>query len=144
MALTKNGKKLKNFDILLNGKNSYIIDFKGKKISYPGSKANRFENWLAIHHVKDLIIWEQVFKNSRCKVKPLLVFLYKLDSEEDKKDFKDIYKYKGSFYGVAAINPHLYLKHSKPRAKNIINVSRTKFKELVKPLSFYIPEIRYN
>jgi hypothetical protein len=143
-GLQKDGSKLKNFDVLINSKNTFILDIKGKQFGYPGAMANKWENWLATNHVTDLIKWKAVFKASKCNVKPLLVFLFKLSCPEDQIFFKDIYSFKGNWYGAVAIEPDVYWKNSKPRAKNIICVSRKEFKELVKPLSYYIPEIRYN
>lgn len=139
-ALTRNGKKLKNFDVLINTKKTLLIDFKGKQFSYKGAVYNNWENWLPINHVTDLIHWESEFN---FKVSSLLVFIFKLSTVSDSQHFKDTYRHKGVDYGVVAISPHQYLKHSKPRAKGIINVSRSKFKTIVKPLSYYIPEIKY-
>ena len=139
-ALTQNGKKLKNFDVLINSTKSYIVDFKGKKFSYSGAIYNNWENWLPINHVTDLILWETEFN---FKVSSLLVFIFKLSDSLEEQNFKDTYLYKGICYGVVAIKPQLYLKNSKPRARGVINVSRSKFKEIVKPLSSFIPEIRY-
>lgn len=146
MGLLKNGEKLKNFDLILNSqsKTTYIVDFKGKQFSYPGALSNKWENWLPIKHAKDLIEWQEIFKGTKCKVTPLFVFLFKISAYQDRAHFQDIYTFKGVTYGVVAITPHTYLKYSKPRAKGIVNVSRKKFQKLVKPLSYYVPEIQFN
>ena len=146
MGLLKNGSKLKNFDIILNTKEkrTYLIDFKGKQFTYPGAPSNKWENWLPVSHAQDLIEWQTIFKESKCKVTPLLVFLYTISSKQDREHFQDIYTLKGKTYGVVAITPSTYLKNCKPRAKGIVNVSRKHFQKLVKPLSYYVPEINYN
>lgn len=143
-GLLRNGKKVKNFDVLINSKKTLIIDFKGKQFSYPGAIGNTWENWLSTNHVKDLLQWKSVFKASRCNVTPLLVFVYQLKRNEDRANFQDIYRYKGIDYGVVAIPPCLYLRHSKSRGTNKINVSRKKFQTLVKPLSYYISDLKFN
>ena len=143
-GLLQNGKKVKNFDVLINAKKTLIIDFKGKQFSYPGAIGNTWENWLPTNHITDLLQWKSNFKASKCNVTPLLVFVYQLNRREDRANFQDLYRYKGAEYGVVAIPPALFLKHSKPRAKNIINVSRKKFQKLVKPLSYYVPDLKFN
>ncbi len=138
-ALLSNGKKLKNFDLIVNSKKTYITDIKGKQFSYPGAVKNNWENWLIKDHVTDLLAWKRQFK---CNVEPLLIFVFKLSSKEESNNFIDIYKYKGVTYGIVAIPPQIYLKHSKSRARNVINVSRKTFKKIVKPLSYYMPEFQ--
>jgi hypothetical protein len=146
MGLLKNGNKLKNFDIILNtkGRRTYLIDFKGKKFGYQSSPSNKWENWIPEKHARDLIEWQIIFKESKCKVTPLLVFLFLISTKIDKEHFQDIYTFKGKTYGVVAITPQIYLKSSKRRAKKIVNVSRKEFQKLVKPLSYYVPEIKYD
>jgi hypothetical protein len=145
MGLLKNGDKLKNFDIILNTQTNktFLIDFKGKQFSYPGALANKWENWLPERHAQDLIEWQSIFKASRCNVTPLLVFLFKITTREDKKNFQDVYMFKGNTYGVVAITASMYLKKSKRRAKDIVNISRKEFQRIAKPLSYYVPEINY-
>ena len=146
MGLLKNGTKLKNFDIILNAKTkkTYLIDFKGKQFFYPGAPSNKWENWLPAKHAKDLIEWQSIFRESKCNVTPLLVFLFEISPKIDKEHFQDIYTFKGKTYGVVAITPSAYLKNCKPRAKDSVNISRKLFPKLVKPLSYYVPEIKYN
>ena len=74
---------------------------------------------------------------------PLLVYPYLLKNDTYKKEFSDIFEYEGSIYGIVAIELSTYYLNAKSRSKgwNAISISNNKFRELVKPLSYYIPEI---
>jgi hypothetical protein len=148
-GLLPNGKKLKNFDAIINSLNNacFIADFKGRFYSYgcPTGKSNNFENWIFKNAVNDLLAWGKIFQKLNCSVTPLLIFIYKLQPEQC-VHFKDVYTYKRQKYGVVAIKPEEYKKFMKPRSgiKDAVSVSRKVFKTKVRPLSDFIPEIIFD
>ena len=150
-GLKPNGGKLKNFDAIINSSSTYLVDFKGKQCRYFKKKSgkwddNVFENWIGKNAIESLLDWKSIFKKRGCDVTALLVYIYKIHLDKDYSLFKDRFTHKGIHYGVVAIKASDYKKHWKPRSgiKNAMNISRGKFSTLVKPLSDFIPEIKYN
>jgi hypothetical protein len=132
-------KTIKNFDFIVSSFNGkYLVDIKGK--SFPYREGGFWENWIKIDDVSGLKLWSSHF-NAFC---PLLVYPYHIKKKIYKDQFKDIFRYKGNTYGIVAIELSKYYINAKARSKGwgAIYISRNNFKELVKPISYFIPELR--
>lgn len=132
--------KIKNFDFIIFSKNGiFLIDIKGKQFPYEHKKSkNYWENWITKDDISGLQTWSK-----KMNFKGIILFPYFIKYNKDTKYFKDIIIYKRRKYGLVAIDAFDYLKNCKIRSKefNAIYISRKRFKTLVKPLSYFIPEI---
>ena len=139
------GNPIKSFDLMLLSRGLFSFDVKGKNFGFASAPMNKYENW--IHHgdAEALMNWEKVFKRNGCTIKPLLVFMYKINFKGDEKLFKDVINAGREKYGVLAITPGLYLRESKLRSNNphTISISRKIFKDLALPLSHFVPKLRF-
>lgn len=137
------GKTIKNFDfIVYSSKGSYLIDIKGKYFPYKYKKSlNYWENWIKTDDIEGLRFWQRI---SGRGFESIIVYPYLIRYKEDKKHFKNVFNFKNNSYGIVGIELNKYLKNSKPRSVrwNAISVSREKFKNLVKPISFFVSEIK--
>lgn len=139
------GKPVKNFDFIVSSfSGKYLIDIKGKSFS---SKSNLYmwDNWVKDRDLSGLRVWGNHFNSFT----PMLVFPYFLSNSSDEKYLEgkaDIFTHKGKLYGITAITLADYYTNAKIRSKkwNAIYVPRQIFKEIVFPLSKYIPEIKKN
>jgi hypothetical protein len=130
---------VKNFDFIVSSFNGkFLIDIKGRKFTY--GRAGHWENWIRTEDISGLKLWANHFN----AFVPLLVYPYLLSEVEDKRFFADVYEYAGGTYGIVAIELSTYYVNAKTRSKSwdAIYVSREKFRELAKPISFYIPELK--
>lgn len=136
---------IKNFDFIVSSFNGkYLVDIKGKSFSSK-SKLYMWDNWVKTNDLSGLRIWGNHFN----AFVPLLVISYCLENKSDKehlKDKADFVEHKGKQYAFTAITLADYYTNAKPRSKKwkAIYVHRDKFKELSKPLSNFIPEIKKN
>lgn len=136
------GERIKNFDFIVVSKHGKVIliDIKGKQFPYESKLGkNYWENWVGLDDVKFLKMWAEIFNTIG-----IIVFPYLIKYKEDEKYFKNIFKFKGTSYGIVAIEVGEYHKNSKPRSKsgegtfNAISVSRELFSKLIKPISFFL------
>ena len=137
-------ERVKNFDFLLITKKKELLlcDVKGKFFPYEyGKSKNYWENWITKDDLKYLELWDKEFGK---KAIGIILYIYWIKKEEDKKWFKDIYEYKRKRYAFVTIDWKTYKKYMKPRSKtgegkyNAIAMPRREFSRLVKPLSFYL------
>lgn len=142
-AFDENGEPLKNFDNLILSNGLFPVDVKGKNFGFKSAPKNKYENWTLEEDPHALIRWKNLFKLNGGNVTPLLVYLFKINFPGDEDCFEDIIVSEKNKYGVMAITPDEYLKHSKVRSNKpkTINMSRRVFKEVAKPLSDYIPAL---
>lgn len=138
------GKPLKNFDLILFSKGSFLLDLKGKNFGFDSVPGNKWECWTHDGDAKALIKWEKIFRKNGCELTPLLVFMYRIKFPGDEREFKDVIKLGNKKFGVVAITPQKYLLHAKIRSMNprTLSISRKVFKELAKPISDFIPKLR--
>ncbi len=142
------GKGVKNFDFLVSSFNGkYLIDVKGKKFPYLSSnnRKNYWENWIKTDDISGLKLWSSHFNSFT----PLLVYPYHIHDESfihEIDEYSDIYQDGDNYYGVVGIELSTYYVNAKSRSKGweAISVSREKFKDLVKPISHFIPELKKN
>lgn len=102
-----------------------------------------WDNWIKVNDLSGLRIWGNHFN----AFIPLIVIPYYLSNPLDRnhlKDKADFIQYKNKLYGFTAITLADYYINAKSRSKswNAIYVHRDKFRELAKPLSHFIPEIK--
>ncbi len=137
------GQRVKNFDfIIYTGRSMILADIKGKQFPYESKLGrNYWENWIGLDDGKYLALWKRIFGG---QTKGLIIFVYLIKYKQDLNSFKDVYKFKGKYYGLAAIEIDKYLDNSKPRSKhgkgtfNAISISREKMPLLTKPLSHFL------
>ena len=137
------GTKIKNFDFIVSSFNGkFMIDVKGKKFSYRKNGKPDWENWVSQDDVSGLMEWSTHFS----AFTPLLVFPYLLSNPTDNQHFVDIRSFKGSQYGITAIELSKYYTEAVTRDPNpkwkAINVPRNKFGDFLKPISHFIPELQ--
>lgn len=149
------GEKIKNFDFLVGAskpnKKLHALDIKGKQMGFWDKKTNsyqnRFDTYVQTDEPSSLLGWSNEFKDKvGIELIPLFVFMFKImDEERDAKEFTDILEVDGTKYGILACEPDVYLKHSKPRSKkfDVITVSRRILPEISRPLSSFIPSLRF-
>jgi hypothetical protein len=132
---------IKNFDFIVSSFNGkFLIDIKGKKFDYGFGET--WENWIKEDDISGLKVWASHFN----AFIPLLVFVYELKGESARNKFQDVYTFKNRRYGIVGIDLPTYYTNAKTRYKKwgAIYVSREKFSHLVKPISFYLPELKKN
>ena len=140
------GKKVKNFDfIVISFKGKYIIDVKGRRFTDAP-----WENWIHFSDIEGMRIWAKVLP----QFTPLLVYPYLLDSKAEKTFLKeefsvnDIICFKGEKFGIVGITLSDYYLNLKRRGKDKkegiggVYVSKTLFRKIAKPISYFIPELR--
>ena len=136
-------KPVKNFDFIVSSFNGkFLVDIKGKIFSSK-SKLYMWDNWVNTKDLSGLRIWGNHFN----AFVPLLVVPYFLNNPLDAtylKEKADIITYNGMMYAFTAITLADYYTNARPRSKswNAIYVHRDKFKEITRPLSNFIPEIK--
>lgn len=133
------GKRIKNFDFIISSFNGkYLVDIKGK--TFPYGQSGRWENWVTIDDISGLKLWATHFN----AFTPLLVFTYLIKDRKYHSEFKDLYNFKRKCYGVVAIELGDYYSNAKPRSRgwHAIYVSGNTFKNIVKPVSYFIPEFK--
>ncbi len=142
-SIDLNGDPLKSFDLMVLSKGFFLLDVKGKNFGFASAPGNKWENWVLDIDPKALLSWERTFKKNGCKLKTLLVFLYKINFPEDRNQFVDLIKMGRDEYGVVAIEPRKYLKYAKVRSLSpaAISISRKTFRRIVKPISSFIPAL---
>jgi len=134
------GTSVKNFDFIVSSFNGkFLIDIKGKQFSY-GIHRSGWENWIRPDDISGLKLWANHFN----AFTPVLVYTYLLSDASFTSQFTDIYKYAGSLYGIVGIELATYFVNAKPRSRSwdAIYVSRRRFPQLVKPISYFIPELK--
>ena len=133
------GKAVKNFDFIVSSFNGkFLVDIKGKQ--FPYGKNGFWENWIKTDDISGLKLWAAHFN----AFIPLLVYPYLVMDKSFENQFLDKYHFGGNMYGVVAIELSTYYVNAKPRSPKweAISISRNSFKNLVKPVSYYIPELR--
>lgn len=139
------GRGIKNFDFIVSSFNGkFLIEIKGKTFPYiSASRINLWENWIKKSDISGLKLWANHFN----AFTPLLVFPYQIASSKyinEIKDNSDIVAFDGRTYGIVAIELAAYYTNAKSRSSSwdAINVSRKLFSELVRPVSYFIPELK--
>ena len=140
------GVKVKNFDFMvISFKGKYIIDVKGRRFADAP-----WENWIHFSDIEGMKIWAQVLP----QFTPLFVFPYLLDSKAEKAFLKeefsvnDVISFKGEKFGIVGITISDYYLNLKRRGKDKkeglggVYVSKTLFRKIAKPISYFIPELR--
>jgi uncharacterized protein YlbG (UPF0298 family) len=141
------GKPIKNFDfIVFSKKCKYIIDIKGKSFFRKIKRkfvSSKWKNWILEDDWKGLKQWQKTFGKN---FKSIIVYPYWLKNKEDIKQFHDIYYFKNKRYGIVGIYSTDFLKNRKRRSKkwNTFYIPKEKFKKFVKPIKYFIPEIKLN
>jgi hypothetical protein len=133
--------KIKNFDFIVSSFNGkYLIDIKGKKLDY--GKGQKLENWIHKDDISGLKLWATHFN----AFIPLLVFVYQYSKKTKCALFDEYTDYKGKRYSIMAITLADYYTTAKTRSRQFgaIYVSSEDFKNKLKPISHFIPELRKN
>jgi len=75
---------------------------------------------------------------------PLLVYPYLLLDVKYENEFVDKFKFEGNSYGIVSIDLATYYVNAKPRSPKweAISIPKDKFRGIVRPLSYFIPELR--
>lgn len=137
-------KKIKNFDFIVSSFNGkFLIDIKGKQFPYPSARRfNVWENWIKEDDISGLKLWSSHFN----AFTPLLVYPYLLTNNSYKKLFTDIFTFQGKTYCPVAIELSDYYTAAKSRSKswNAIHVPPNEFQKLIRPISYFIPELKKN
>lgn len=132
------GCPVKNFDFIVSSFNGkFMIDVKGRKF---GKHASRWDNWIGVDDLVGLKMWSTHFDS----VRPLLVHVYWLETKDDEALFADIRAQGRNTYAFVAVTLGEYFTNAIPRAGKwkAIYVPRKRYSEIVKPLSFFIPELQ--
>ena len=80
-------------------------------------------------------------------LKPLFVYIYLLDSNSS-EIFQDKFSYKGKEYGFVEITFEEFYQNmkrvGKKKEKGIggVGISGKKFREIVRPITYFIPELK--
>ena len=127
------------FDFIISSfKDKYMVDVKGRRfIDHP------WENWIHFPDIEGMKTWAMLLPS----LKPLFTFTYLLDSKSNSM-FEDKFSYKGNEFGFVGILLEDYLRNMKRRGKEKasgiggVGISGTKFKTIVKPLTYFIPELK--
>ena len=133
------GASVKNFDFIVSSFNGkFLIDIKGKQFSY--GQSGSWENWIRTTDISGLKLWASHFN----AFTPLLVYPYLLSDPSHQELFSDVYTFRNGTYGVVAIDLATFYIHAKPRYQSwdAISVSRRIFRDLAKPVSHFIPELK--
>lgn len=134
-----NGKKIKNFDFIISSfKEKYMVDVKGRRF-----RDHAWENWIHFQDIEGMKTWAMLLPG----LKPLFAFTYLLDSKSYDK-FEVKFSYKGKMFGFVGISLEDYLRNMKRRGKEKdsgiggVGISGSKFKTLVKPITYFVPELQ--
>ena len=136
-------KKIKNFDFIVYSKNGkYLVDTKGTLFPYEMKSGYRiyWENWIKKEDSDGLLFWQQVFGGEFIS---LLAYVYLLADLHAASLFKDIYEDGSNLFGLVAITLSDYMVNRTMRAErwDAIYVPKEIFGSLVKPLSYFLPEL---
>ena len=133
------GEKIKNFDFIVASlKKKYMIDVKGRRFNL-----KPWANWIHFSDIDGMKMWSMLLPD----LDPLFVYIYLLDSKSREK-FQDRFTYKGNEYGFLGITFEEYYLHMKRVGKEKkggiggIGLSGSKFQEIAKPITHFIPELR--
>src|SRR2546427_6619630 len=138
------GGTVKNFDfVVISFNGRFLIDVKGKKLRYGSNTAKpRFENWVKRDDVRGLTEWSSHFNGFT----PLLLFVYEIKEPSDRELFTDVSSVSGVEYGLVAVELSAYYTSAVERSAGFdaVDVRQERFKEISRPLSDFVPEVRRN
>jgi len=133
------GGTIKNFDfIVASFKSKYMVDVKGRRFA-----VKPWENWIHFSDIEGMKNWSMLLPD----LKPLFVYIYLLDSNSVEK-FQDIFSYKGKEYGFVGITFEDYYQNMKRVGKEKkagiggVGINGKKFREIIKPITHFIPELK--
>lgn len=137
-----NKGKIKNFDMVLPGREMLMVDLKGRSWSYKTVPKNNWENWVLKDDIESLKIWSSVSSSNQ---RAYFIYAYCCpdDGGELPPCFKgNTYYYKDRVYAFFAISIEDYINNSKQRSLKppAVCVSRKLFATLVRPLSQLLEE----
>jgi len=133
------GTTIKNFDfIVVSFKGKYMVDVKGRRF------ANKsWANWIHFADIEGMKNWSMLLSD----LSPLFVYIYLLDQTSSEK-FQDKLVYKGKEYGFVGITFEDFYQNmkrvGKEKKKGIggVGISGKKFREIIKPITYFIPELK--
>lgn len=130
-------RPVKNLDFVVTrpDRGPLLIDVKGRRIP---SGRRTLENWVTEDDIDGLLYWQGEFPGSE----PLLVFVYQLSSECDRRAFVDNFTHGGRHYGCLAIAAALYRRHMRRRSPRwrTVNLRASVFAQCSRPFSRWLRE----
>lgn len=137
-----NNGKIKNFDLILPGKEMLMVDIKGRSWAYKSVPKNNWENWILRDDAESLKIWSSV-SSSNQRAYLLYAFCCPDDGGELPPCFKgNTFFFNDKAYAFFLISIEDYVSNSKQRSLKppAVSVSRKLFATLVRPLSEVLTE----
>ena len=142
--ITKDGK-IKNFDLIILGKEQLLLDIKGRKYGYEGAPKNLWENWILKEDLVSLKKWCDLFSDNQRSQKAYLLYAFclpDLNSAIPEKFKNNVYLFNKRLFAFFVIDIRDYIDNCKQRSITppSVSVSRKLFSSLLKPLSEILKE----
>jgi len=137
-----NNIKIKNFDMILPGKEMLMVDIKGRKFGYESVPKNLWENWILKDDIESLKIWSSVSSSNQRAYLLYAFCLPDLGTDIPNAFIGNTFVFNDKVYAFFVISIEDYINNSKPRSlkQPTCCVSRKLFATLVRPLSQMLAE----
>lgn len=137
-------RAIKNFDFIIHSKaGNYTADVKGKLFpqeSRDGKNKIWWPNWIHDTDLEGLSFWDDIMGEG---FTTLIIFTYRVIYEEDIFKFWDLFNFQSGSYGLVACTLESYKKYARFRSRSwkVYWVPGKIFRKIIRPLSYFIPEI---
>jgi hypothetical protein len=133
------GGSLKSLDFIVSppGQVSWLVDVKGRRFPSGDEHHQYWKNWSTRDDLRSLAIWQKHFGPDFC---PLLLFAYHLVGPRSPLPEKQLFEFRGEYYGFLGVRLADYVPHARPLSDSwdTVTMPTGLFRRAARPLEDWI------